>query len=400
VLQVLFIPLDRLVQSSLEIIFGVIAEDGAGFCDVGIAVLDVAGTVGTEMGFSCFTCLVVAGIPLGEGAEALAEGGGGVEAEVSFQGCGVCVGDGHVAGLHGDEFLVSLEIIVGGEHPCGDKLFLKDGDEVQQVLWGAVADVIDFVGRNRQAVFASLLFGCMLHDADNAFYDVIDEGEVALAVAVVEDLDGLAFAQLVGEAEVCHVRASGGAIDGEEAQAGRGDVVELAVGMCQKLVALLRGGVEADRVIHLVVGGVGHLLVAAIDAAAAGIDEVLHAVVAAGLQDVVETDEVALYVGIGVLDAVAYTGLGCEVDHNGWLVFREEAFDTLLVGDGVFDERPVAAKGFYPCQALILEVHIVVVGDGVDANDLDVFEVLEEANDEVAANETSGSRHKNRLAFK
>lgn len=31
----------------------------------------------------------------------------------------------------------------------------------------------------------------MLHDALDAFHDIIDVGEVTLAVAVVEDLDGL-----------------------------------------------------------------------------------------------------------------------------------------------------------------------------------------------------------------
>ena len=45
--------------------------------------------------------------------------------------------------------------------------------------------------------------------------------------------------------------------------------------MRHQLVALLRGGIEAHGVVHLVVRGIGHFLVAAVDATAAGIHEVL-----------------------------------------------------------------------------------------------------------------------------
>ena len=63
-------------------------------------------------------------IPLGEGAEALAEGGMWFEAEVVFEGCGVGIGDGYVAGLHGHELLVGFEVVVVGEYACDDEFFL------------------------------------------------------------------------------------------------------------------------------------------------------------------------------------------------------------------------------------------------------------------------------------
>ena len=105
----------------------------------------------------------------------------------------------------------------------------------------------------------------MLYDTDNTFYDIIYECKIAFAVAIVKNLDSLAFHQFVGEAEVRHIGTTGGAIDGKEAEAGRGDVVELAISMGHQLVALLRGGVEAHGVVYLVVCRIGHLLVAAID---------------------------------------------------------------------------------------------------------------------------------------
>lgn len=160
---------------------------------------------------------------------------------------------------------MSFKVIILGEHSCTHQLFLQDGYEVKEVFRGVVADVVHLVRGDGQSVLAVLLLGGVLHDAHHSLHDVVDIGEVSLAVAIVENLDGLAFHQLVGEAEVSHVGTTSWAINCKEAQAGRGDVVEFRVGMGHQLVALLRGGVEAHGVVYLVVCRIGHLLVAAID---------------------------------------------------------------------------------------------------------------------------------------
>ena len=122
--------------------------------------------------------------------------------------------------------------------------------------------------------------GGFLHHSYDAFHNVIHVGEVAAAVAVVIDLDGVATQQFVGKPKVGHVGTASGAIDGEEAQAGGGDVVELAIAVGEEFVALLGGGIEGDGVVHTVVHAEGDFLVAAIDAGAAGIDQVLNALIA------------------------------------------------------------------------------------------------------------------------
>ena len=160
---------------------------------------------------------------------------------------------------------MGIEVIILGEHAGTDQLFLKDGHEVEKVLGRVVADVVHLVRGDGESILAVLLLRGVLHDAHHSLHDVVNIGEVALAVAIVENLDGLAFHQLVGEAEVSHVGTTCGAIDGEETEAGRGDVVELAISMGHQLVALLRGGVEAYGVVYLVVCRIRHLLVAAID---------------------------------------------------------------------------------------------------------------------------------------
>ena len=160
---------------------------------------------------------------------------------------------------------MGLKVIILGEHAGTHQLFLKDGHEVEEVFGGVVAYVVHLVRWDGQSVLAVPLLRGVLHDAHHSLHDVVDIGEVALAVAIIEYLDGFAFHQFVGEAKICHVWTAGGAIDGEEAQTGRGDVVELRVGMSHQLVALLGGGVEAHGVVHLVVCRIRHFLVTAID---------------------------------------------------------------------------------------------------------------------------------------
>ena len=204
-------------------------------------------------------------VPFGEVAEALAEGDLGREAEVALEGCGIGIRGGDIAGLHGDKLLVGLEIEVLGEHACTDELFLEDIDEVEKVLGLATTDIIYCVWGYGQSVLALLALGSALHDADNAFYDVIDISKVSAAVAVVEDLDGLALQQLVGEAEIGHIGSSGRTIDGEEAQSGAWDVVQLGIAVGHELVRFLRRGIEGDGVVDTVVGAERYFLVTAVD---------------------------------------------------------------------------------------------------------------------------------------
>ena len=180
----------------------------------------------------------------------------------------------------------------------------------------------------------------MLHHAHNAFDNVIDVSKVALALAVVENLDGLAGLELVCEAEVGHVRAACGSVDGKEAQPRARDVVELAVSVGHELVALLGGGVQRDWVIDLVVGGVWDFLVAAVHAGGTRIHEVLDFKMSAGFQDVVEADKVALDVGIRIRNGIADACLGGEIHDDSKSVLFEQAVDCRLVCKTCFDECP------------------------------------------------------------
>lgn len=114
---------------------------------------------------------------------------------------------------------MGLKVVVLGQHTSAHQFFLKNSDEVEEILGGVIADVIHPIGRNGKSVLAVLFLGGVLHNADHSFHNVIYKSKVALAIAVVEDLDGLAFHQFVSEAKVGHVGTTCWAIDGKEAEA-------------------------------------------------------------------------------------------------------------------------------------------------------------------------------------
>lgn len=203
-------------------------------------------------------------VPLGELPQPFPQTRVGLEAKVPFQRAGIRIGNRHVAWLHGHQLLVRLEVVVLRQYARADQLLLQDVHKIQQVLRAVVADVVDRVGRHRQAVLAYRFFRRVPHHPHHAFHDVVHIGEVALAVAIVEDLDLLSLYQLVGEAEVGHVRTASGAVDREKAQARGRDVVQLGIRVGQQFVRLLGSRVKADGVVHLVVRGVRHLFVAAV----------------------------------------------------------------------------------------------------------------------------------------
>lgn len=291
---------------------------------------------------------------------------------------------------------MGLEVVVRRQHALLHQHALQRVDEVEKVLGMRVADVVDAVRGERQPVLAHLHLGRGVHDAPDALDDVVDVGEVAAAVAHVEDLDGVAAAQLLGESEVGHVGPAHGTIHREEAQSGRRDGVELGVGGGHELVGLLGGGVERHRRVHAVLLGERHLLVAAVDRAGAGVDEVLDRVVTAGLEHVEEADEVALEVGTRILDGVAHARLGGEVHHDVEAVLGEQALDEGGVAQVTAHEGESAVcvgLGKH-AQAGVLDAGVVVAVEVVETDD-HIVGLLEQLLDEERADEAGRSGDEN-----
>lgn len=118
----------------------------------------------------------------------------------------------------------------------------------------------------------------------------------------------------------------------------------------------------------------------------------LHGVVAAGLEHVEETDQVALEVCARVLDGVADARLGGEVHHDVEAVLSEQALDERGVAQVAAHEGEAAVcvgLGKH-AQAGVLDAGVVVAVEVVEADDR-VIGLLEQLLDEERADEAGGS---------
>ena len=138
-------------------------------------------------------------------------------------------------------------------------------DTNPKILGLIITDIIYFIWRDRESIGSIALFRDVLHHSNYPFHDIINESKIALAVAVVENLYRIALYEFIGKTEICHIGTTGRTIDGEEAETGGWYVVEFAVGMCHQLVALLGGGIEANRIIHLIVSRIRDFLIVTIN---------------------------------------------------------------------------------------------------------------------------------------
>ena len=59
----------------------------------------------------------------------------------------------------------------------------------------------------------------------------------------------------------------------------------------------------------------------------------LNFVMTASFKDIIETNEIALNVSIGISDTVTYTCLSCEVYYNSDVVFGENLFYSFFISD-------------------------------------------------------------------
>ncbi len=315
------------------------------------------------------------------------------------QSRGIRVGRFHVSRLHRQELLF-------GGLPEG---ILQGLDEREEVYRRIIADIVEAVGSaaavggRRGGVPVGVRRGRLLQYPGDALHDIIDIGKVAAHLAMVEDLDGLAFEYSLRKEEVSHIRPSPGPVDRKEAEPGGRQPKEVAVGMGQQFVGFLGSRIEGDRVVDRVGGAEGHFAVHAVHAGAGGIDEVLNIVVAAGFQYIGKAEDVALHVGVGVFEAVAHPGLCGEVDDGVKVFFAEELVEAVLVFELELYEVEVglcfAGNPFFVGDFMFIEAggleaphfeaDVVVVVDTVEAYYF--VAVLGEAVGEVVADEACGA---------
>lgn len=123
-------------------------------------------------------------------------------------------------------------------------------------------------------------------------------------------------------------------------------------------------------------------------------------VVAAGLEDVEEANEVALEVGARVLDGVADARLGGKVHHDVEAVLLEQALDEGGVAQVAAHEGEAAVcvgLGQH-VQARVLDTGVIVAVEVVEADD-HVVRFIEQSLDEKRADKTGGSGNEHYSSF-
>ena len=152
--------------------------------------------------------MIKALVPLCKLPQTLSEGDLRLKSVVALQGGGIRIRRGHIARLHRHQLLVGLEVEILWQNASPHQFLLQDLHEVQQTLRLPATDVIDGIWRDGQTVFPRLSLGCTLHHPHDTLYAVIYICKIPAALAIIEDLDGLTFQQLIGKAEIGHIRSS------------------------------------------------------------------------------------------------------------------------------------------------------------------------------------------------
>src|SRR6185437_15167541 len=170
--------------------------------------------------------------------------------------------------------------------------------------------------------------------------------------------------------------------------------IKMTVAMRDQFAGALGRGIEGNRRVDAVLDAERLLLVRAIDRGRTRIDETIEPWKAAGRfeQDHLAHD-VAVDIGVRVLQRVAHAGLCREMDDPRYVAITCEHFgDTVAVGDVdlVKDEIRIALE---PFETSLLQPDAVVLVQIVDANDR--LAPLGEAACDMKADEARGPGDEN-----
>ena len=201
--------------------------------------------------------------------------------------------------------------------------------------------------------------------------DVIDIGEIARDVAVIEDFDRFACKDSTGEQIGRHVGPAPRSIDGKEPKSRHREAMEVAIAFCNHLAAGLGRGIKRYRMIYPILGAGGLCCVGAVDRGGRCVDDspqMVHPT--RRLQHHEGSHHIRVHIGVGILQRMSHSGLCCEMDDAVQIpVPLPQCEDTVSISDVelVKGEAGMAAK---LRKARLLETHVIIIVKIIDANDL------------------------------
>jgi len=162
----------------------------------------------------------------------------------------------------------------------------------------------------------------------------------------------------------------------------------MTVGVRHELISFFGRSIQAQWVVYILVYRKRHGGVGTIDAGAAGIYQVFDPMVAAAFQNVCKADDVTIDVGQRILDGVAHSSLGGEVDYALGLVRGKGFFYGATVSQVDAQVCVVDVIGM-PGQSRFFDCGVVIIVVIVNANNR--VAALKQTQGESRADEAGGT---------
>ena len=122
----------------------------------------------------------------------------------------------------------------------------------------------------------------------------------------------------------------------------------------------------------------------------------LHRIMAAGFQNVIEADHVAFNISIRVGDRVTNTRLGTQIDHNIRMILLENAVDQLFICKVALN-KGVICKLLQLCKASFLDANIIIIVHVVQTDYLGIRLSGQDTLGKVGADKTGRTGDKNKI---
>jgi hypothetical protein len=138
--------------------------------------------------------------------------------------------------------------------------------------------------------------------------------------------------------------------------------------MRHQLIGLFRRRIEADGMIDIIVYGKRQARVGAIDRTGGGKDEVVGFTMPASFQNIEESSEIGVEIGVGILQRVTDTGLRGKMHDRSEFAVAKYGLYALAIGEIDLVKTEVvefAENG----DARVLQRRIIVVVNAVEAHD-------------------------------
>ena len=148
---------------------------------------------------------------------------------------------------------------------------------------------------------------------------------------MVENLDGLSPQNFLRKRKVRHIWSAKRTVHRKKAKPRRRNMIQMAVGICHQLIALLGSGIKTNGLVYSVLHGERHFLPIAVYRTGRSIHQMHDRIMSARLQHIKKSDNIAVYISLRIFYRIANPRLRGKIHHNIRLLLLKNAEKTFLV---------------------------------------------------------------------